>query len=62
VHARVGIGNPAQEIVGLAARGYDLIVMGTHGRGGVMHARVGSVAAKVVRRASCPVLTVRSPE
>jgi nucleotide-binding universal stress UspA family protein len=37
----------------------DLIVMGTHGRSGVPHLLVGSVAEKVVRKASCPVLTVR---
>jgi nucleotide-binding universal stress UspA family protein len=37
----------------------DLIVMGTHGRGGIVHALLGSVAEKVVRKAPCPVLTVR---
>jgi nucleotide-binding universal stress UspA family protein len=37
----------------------DLIVIGTHGRGGLSHALLGSVAEKVVRRAPCPVLTVR---
>ena len=37
----------------------DLIVMGTHGRGGVAHALMGSVAEKVVRTAPCPVLTIR---
>jgi nucleotide-binding universal stress UspA family protein len=40
----------------------DLIVMGTHGRGGVSHVLLGSIAEKVVRRAPCPVLTVRQPE
>lgn len=39
----------------------DLIVMGTHGRGFVAHAVMGSVAEKVVRHAPCPVLTVRDP-
>jgi nucleotide-binding universal stress UspA family protein len=43
-------------------RGIDLIVMGTHGRGFVAHAVMGSVAEKVVRNAPCPVLTVRHPE
>ncbi len=63
VHCRVGIGNPAHEIVELAGRGgYDLVVMGTHGRTGLAHAFIGSVAEKVVRRAACPVLTVRAPE
>jgi len=37
----------------------DLIVIGTHGRGGFSHALLGSVAEKVVRKAPCPVLTVR---
>ena len=37
----------------------DLIVMGTHGRTGVAHMLIGSVAEKVVRTAQCPVLTVR---
>ena len=40
----------------------DLIVMGTHGRGGLGHLLMGSVAEKVVRSAPCPVLTVRRPE
>ena len=39
----------------------DLIVMGTHGRGFIGHALMGSVAEKVVRTAPCPVLTVRGP-
>jgi nucleotide-binding universal stress UspA family protein len=60
VQAGVGIGSPAAEIVELAARGgFDLVVMGTHGRTGLAHAFIGSVAEKVVRRARCPVLTVR---
>lgn len=42
-----------------AARGAGLIVMGTHGRTGLAHALVGSVAEQVMRRAGCPVLTVR---
>jgi len=40
----------------------DLIVLGTHGRGAVSHLFMGSVAEKVVRTATCPVLTVRHPE
>jgi len=39
----------------------DLIVMGTHGRTGLVHALLGSVAERVLRRAPCPVLTVRAP-
>jgi nucleotide-binding universal stress UspA family protein len=41
--------------------GADLIVMGTHGRRGVNHMFMGSVAERVVRMAPCPVLTVRAP-
>jgi nucleotide-binding universal stress UspA family protein len=55
-------GAPFVEIV-RAARGEqaDLIVMGTHGRSGLRHALLGSVAEKVVRKAPCPVLVVRPP-
>ena len=45
-----------------AAHEVDLIVMGTHGRSGVSHMLLGSIAERVVRRAPCPVLTVRRPE
>jgi nucleotide-binding universal stress UspA family protein len=55
-------GLPAAEIVQYADdQDIDLIVMGTHGRGFVGHMIMGSVAEKVVRTASCPVLTVRIP-
>lgn len=40
----------------------DLIVLGTHGRSGVTHLLLGSVAERVVQRAPCPVLTVHHPE
>ncbi len=54
-----GIGEPAMEVVDLATEGaFDLIVVGTHGRTGLRHAILGSVAERVVRRASCPVLTI----
>lgn len=55
---------PAQaEIVALAAEERaDLVVMGTHGRGGVSRVLLGSVADRVLRTAPCPVLTVRKPE
>jgi nucleotide-binding universal stress UspA family protein len=56
------IGAPADQIVHYAeARDIDLIVMGTHGRSGVTHMVMGSVAEKVVRAAPCPVVTVRHP-
>jgi nucleotide-binding universal stress UspA family protein len=51
-----------QEIVTLAVdERADLIVIGTHGRGGIDRALLGSVADRVVRLAPCPVLTVREP-
>ena len=54
------IGTPAQSIVAYAgAHDIDLIVMGTHGRGGMSHLLMGSVAEQVVRTAPCPVFTVR---
>lgn len=40
----------------------DLIVMGTHGRTGLAHALLGSVAERVLRKAPCPVLTVRAAD
>ena len=54
------IGTPAGSIVEYATgHDIDLIVMGTHGRGGMSHLLMGSVAERVVRTAPCPVLTVR---
>lgn len=53
-------GTPSQAIVDTARRsGADLIVMATHGRTGLAHVLIGSVAERVVRHAHCPVLTVR---
>lgn len=46
----------------LGRGGYDLVVMGTHGRRGLSHLVLGSVAERVVRSAPCPVLTTRVPE
>ncbi len=55
-------GEPAGEIVAFAReRGVDLLVLGTHGRSGIEHALMGSIAERVVRKAHCPVLTVRPP-
>jgi nucleotide-binding universal stress UspA family protein len=55
-------GAPSTEIVERARRGCDLVVVGTHGRTGIRHALLGSVAERVVRRCPVPVLTVRHPE
>ncbi len=55
-------GNEVNEIVAFADREQvELIVMGTHGRTGVSRVLLGSVAEGVLRRAACPVLTVKSP-
>src|SRR5262249_38840571 len=63
IHQEVREGTPFYEIVRLAKdKDIDLIVMGTHGRSGLVHMLLGSVAEKVVRKAPCPVLTVRHPE
>lgn len=59
---RLAEGDPAAEIVRLAGEaGSGLIVMGTHGRTGLDRLLMGSVAEQVMRKASCPVLTVKSP-
>lgn len=56
-------GNPFLEVVRYARdQKMDLIVLGTHGRGAIAHVLMGSVAEKVVRKASCAVLTVRHPQ
>ena len=55
--------SPAAAITSYAREwGIDLIVMGTHGRGGFAHLLMGSVSERVVQTAPCPVLTVRHPE
>ena len=56
-------GLPFMEIIKAAKeQKADMIVMGTHGRTGLEHVLMGSVAEKVVRRAPCPVLTVKHPD
>lgn len=58
--AEVRIGAPAAEIVAAAADlKADLLCIGTHGRTGLAHFLLGSVAERIVRHAPCPVLTVR---
>ncbi len=53
-------GAPFVEIIEyVKAESMDLIVMGTHGRSGIEHILIGSVAEKVVRKSPCPVLTIR---
>jgi nucleotide-binding universal stress UspA family protein len=60
VHIEAVAGAPAEEIVRVARDGgFDMIVMGTHGRTGWAHLLIGSVAERVVRLSPCPVLTVR---
>ncbi len=63
VSSRLVSGTPFYEIINTARdEKVDLIVMGTHGRTGLAHVLMGSVAEKVVRKATCPVLTVKHPE
>jgi nucleotide-binding universal stress UspA family protein len=60
VEALVVQGIPFAEIISIAKKNkVDMIVMGTHGRTGLAHIMIGSVSEKVVRKAHCPVLTVR---
>lgn len=55
-------GDPVEEILHTAtATGADLIVVGTHGRGGLGRLVLGSVAEQILRRASCPVVTIKPP-
>ena len=59
---RLITGDPASAMVKLAEEeGVDMIVLGTHGRTGLLRLLMGSVAEAVVRRANCPVLTFKQP-
>jgi nucleotide-binding universal stress UspA family protein len=63
VITKVVTGRPFMEIIRYARdKTIDLVVIGTHGRSGLHHVLLGSVAEKVVRKAPCPVLTIRHPE
>ena len=63
VESRLRGGLPADSILDSAQTlPCDLIIMGTHGRRGISHTISGSVAEAVLRKALCPVLTVRSPK
>ncbi len=56
------VGAPFLEIIHTAqSEAADLIIMGTHGRSGLAHVLLGSVAERVVRKAPCAVLTLRHP-
>ena len=60
VEAIVVQGIPFAEIISTAReKEVDMIVIGSHGRTGIAHIMLGSVSEKVVRKAPCPVLTVR---
>lgn len=62
VETVLAAGSPYREIVRLASRKrVDLIVISTHGMTGILHLMLGSVAERVVRLASCPVLTIKPP-
>jgi nucleotide-binding universal stress UspA family protein len=55
-------GEPVSEILDLVSqKKFDLVVLGTHGRTGLGRLLMGSVAEQIVRRAPCPVLTVKAP-
>lgn len=63
VDHRIRGGTPADSLLQfLGENRCDLVVMGTHGRRGLSHLVNGSVAEAVLRRAPCPVLTVKSPK
>jgi len=62
VETQMRAGIAVAEIVQCAKEGpFDVIVMGTHGRTGLQHALMGSVAERVIRTAPCPVLVIRTP-
>jgi nucleotide-binding universal stress UspA family protein len=57
----VVVGDPVTEIIEMASKSeYDLLIVSTHGYSGIKHALVGSVAERVVRSASCPVLVTKT--
>lgn len=63
VHQIVSLGNPAYEIPRIAEeKQIDLMVLATHGETGWRHFVFGSVAEKVIRHVSCPVLTIHAPK
>ncbi|MEW6387282.1 MAG: universal stress protein [Thermodesulfobacteriota bacterium] len=60
LETRVEMGDPSTKILEVAEKeGFDLIIMGSHGRRGIERTIFGSVCARVLRDAPCPVLTIR---
>jgi len=58
---RVEVGDPAEQLLKLAGeRRVDLMITATHGRAGLAHLVMGSVAEKIIRHAPCPVFVVRA--
>jgi nucleotide-binding universal stress UspA family protein len=63
VKVQLKVGSPFLEILHTSqSENADLIVLGTHGRTGLAHVLMGSVAERVVQKAPCPVLTIRHPD
>jgi len=63
VKSHLATGRVFYEVIQLSKeQAVDLIVVGTHGRSGIAHMLIGSEAEKIVRKAPCPVLTVKHPE
>jgi nucleotide-binding universal stress UspA family protein len=63
LETHVAVGTPHSQIIEIAEeRNASMIVMGTHGRTGISHAVMGSVAEKVVQLAPCPVFSVKPKE
>lgn len=61
VNTEIRKGDPVEEILNCSEENnIDIIILGTHGRTGLDHAVIGSVAEQVIRRTSVPVMTVRS--
>lgn len=63
VHKRYQLGVPHEQVLELARKEtFDLIIMGTHGRNAFATTLLGSVAAKVIREAPCPVITIKASQ
>ena len=63
IKSTLTVGNVFYEVIQCAKdNDIDLIIVGSHGRTGLAHVLMGSEAEKIVRKAPCPVLTVKNPE